>query len=52
MTVKERVKKRDKLFERCRTVAASAGGKSLMDVNHHISTEEKELLTELEQMLS
>ena len=52
MTVKERGKKRDKLFERCRTVAASAGGKSLMDVNHHISEEERELLTELEQTLS
>ena len=51
MTVKDRVKKRDRLLERCRTVAVSAGGKSLMDVNHHISEEERELLTELEQVL-
>lgn len=52
MTVKEREPKRDKMFERCRIVAASAGGKSPMDVDHHISREEKELLTELEQILS
>ena len=52
MTVKERVKKRDKIFDRCRKVAASAGGKSLMDLNHHVSEEERELLTELEQTLS
>ena len=51
MTIKLRDQKRDKIFERCRTVAASAGGKSLMDINHHISAEEKELLGELEQML-
>jgi len=52
MTVKEREQKRNKMFERCRTVAASAGGKSPMDLNHHVSGEEKELLTELEQTLS
>ena len=52
MTVKEREQKRDKMFERCRTVAASAGDKSPMDLNHHVSGEEKDLLTELEQMLS
>ena len=51
MTVKEREQKCDKLLERCRTVAVSAGGKSSMDVNHHISSEEKELLTELEHLL-
>ena len=51
MTVKERAKKRERLFERCRTVAASAGGRSLMDVNHHISEEERELLAEFEQVL-
>ena len=51
MTVKEREQKRDKLLERCRTVAVSAGGKSSMDVNHDISSEEKELLTELEHLL-
>ena len=51
-TVKERKQIRDKIFDRCRKVAASAGGKSLMDVNHHVSEEERELLTELEQTLS
>ncbi len=49
MTVKEREQKREKMFECCRTVAAAAGGKSLMDVNHHISLEEKELLAMLMQ---
>jgi len=49
--VKERDQKRDKIFERCRAVAASAGGKSLMDVNHHVSQEERELLNELEHLL-
>lgn len=51
MTVKVRDQKRDKIVERCRTVAASAGGKSLMDINHHVSTEERELLGELEHLL-
>ncbi len=52
MTVKDRNQKRGKIFERCRTVAAAAGGKSLMDLNHHVSAEEKALLVELEQTLS
>jgi len=51
MTVQERGTKRDKIFERCRAVAASAGSKSLMDVNHYVSQEERELLTELEHLV-
>lgn len=52
MTVKEREQKRDKIFERCRRVASAAGDKSLMDVNHRISPEEKELLTTMMQSLN
>ena len=51
MTVKERIKNRERIFGRCREVAAAAGGKSLMDVNHHVSEEERELLAELEHLL-
>jgi len=51
MTVRERQQKRNKLLDRCRTVAASAGDRSPMDTNHRISPEEKELLAELEEMV-
>ena len=51
MTVKERELTRTKILDRCRNVAETAGGKSPMDINHHISREEKELLEELQEML-
>ncbi len=51
MTVKERDQKRNKLLTRCQTVAASAGDRSPLDVNHRISLEEKELLAELKEIL-
>lgn len=51
MTVKDRTFLRDKILDRCRGVAASAGEKTPMDVNHHISLEEKELLRRFEEIL-
>jgi hypothetical protein len=51
MTVKERDEIRTKILSRCRSVAETAGGKSRMDVNHHISREETELLAELQEIL-
>jgi hypothetical protein len=51
MTVKDRAFLREKIIERCRAVAAAAGEKSPMDVNHHISLEEKELLRRFEEIL-
>ncbi|MCU0239763.1 MAG: hypothetical protein MUC29_10000 [Pyrinomonadaceae bacterium] len=51
MTVKERQALKTKILQRCNEVAASAGGKSLMDINHHISDEEKHLLNRLKEFL-
>lgn len=51
MTVKERDKIKEKVLKRCNEVAASAGGKSLMDINHHISPEETHLLNRLREIL-
>lgn len=51
MTVKERQALKTKILQRCSEVAASAGGKSLMDVNHHISDEERHLLNRLKEFL-
>ncbi|MCB1024356.1 MAG: hypothetical protein KDB79_08200, partial [Acidobacteria bacterium] len=51
MTVKERTRVKTKILSRCERVAASAGGKSLMDVNHHISEKEKQLLENLRAFL-
>jgi hypothetical protein len=51
MTVKERAEKRSTILTRCQHVAASAGGKSLMDIEHHVSIEEKQLLDELNEIL-
>ena len=51
MTVRERTDLRDKILRRCREVAASAGDKSLMDLNHRISPEEKNLLEWFEEVL-
>lgn len=51
MTVKERNEMRRKIITRCQTVAASAGDKSPMDLNNHISAEEKFLLERFEEIL-
>lgn len=51
MTLKERKLLRDKIISRCRAVAASAGDSSPMNVNHHISPEEKFLLERLDKTL-
>lgn len=51
MTVKERNSVKTKILERCNQVAASAGGKSLMDINHHISPQETHLLNKLREVL-
>ena len=51
LTVKERRNLKTKILERCNRVAASAGGKSLMDVNHHISADEAHLLSRLREVL-
>lgn len=51
MTVKERNLLKTKILERCNHVAASAGGKSLMDINHHISPNEEHLLNRLREVL-
>jgi hypothetical protein len=50
-TVKQRSELRGKIIERCRAVAASAGEKSPMDLNHHISSEERNLLEKLNDIL-
>jgi len=52
MTVAGREQKLAKLVNRCRRVAASAGGKSLMDIEHHISPEERETLDEISAMMN
>ena len=51
MTVKERNLLKTKILQRCNQVAASAGGKSLMDINHHISPNEEHLLNRLREVL-
>lgn len=51
MTVKERNTIKAKILQRCNQVAASAGGKSLMDINHHISPPETHLLNRLREVL-
>jgi hypothetical protein len=52
MTVRQRNEKLETLLRRCERVAASAGEKSRMDINHAISSEEKNLLATLKQTLS
>jgi hypothetical protein len=47
MTVAEREAKLARLINRCREVAAAAGGNSRMDVNNFTSAEEREVLTRL-----
>lgn len=51
MTVVNRNAVKTKILERCNRVAASAGGKSLMDINHHISPNEAHLLNRLREVL-
>jgi len=51
MTVKQRNTIKSTIIRRCDQVAASAGGKSLMDVDHHISLPEKHLLNRLREVL-
>lgn len=51
-TVKTRSELREKIIGRCLIVAASAGEKSPMDINHHISTEERNLLERFQTVLS
>ena len=52
MTVKERKALRATLLHGCEKVAASAGEKSLMDTNHHISEQERELLDKFREVLN
>jgi hypothetical protein len=52
MTVRERNAVRSKILDGCEKVAASAGEKSLMDVNHHISEQESELLKKFREVLN
>ncbi len=47
MTVKERESKRAKILDRCRQVAAAAGGSSVMAVDNFTSPEEREVLARL-----
>ncbi len=51
MTVKDRTRLKAKLLKRCESVAASAGGRSLMDIDHRISRKEKQLLENLRAFL-
>lgn len=51
MTVKERELRKASILASGTRVAASAGGKSLMDIEHHISPEERETLNEISAMM-
>lgn len=52
MTVKERNTLKSNILSGCNEVAESAGGKSMMDINHHISLKEKKLLNKLREFLN
>lgn len=52
MTVKERDAARSKLVNRCKKIAAEAGGNSAMDVDKFISREEREVLARLASELN
>lgn len=52
MTTKERNFLRARLLRRCRDVAVSAGSKSLMDTDHHISEDERHLIESLREVLN
>lgn len=47
MPVKEREPKRSKLIDRCKQIAAVAGGNSSMDIDKSVSPEEREVLARL-----
>lgn len=51
MTVKEREAAIAKLLSRCEKVAASAGDRSPMDVDHRISAEERRVMDDLYALL-
>ena len=52
MTVKEREERKAEILAFGTRVAASAGGKSLMDIEHHISPEEHETLGEISAVMN
>jgi hypothetical protein len=52
ITVAERRQITSKIFSNCEKVAASAGGKSLMDINHETSIEETLLISEIKEALA
>ncbi len=53
MTVKDREKKRSKLINRCRQIAAAAGGSnSVMDLDKFTSPEEREVLARIASELN
>ena len=52
MTVKAREAARSKLVNRCRQIAAAAGGNSVMDVDKSTSPEEREVLARLASELN
>ena len=47
MTVREREPKRAKILDRCRQIAAAAGGNSVMDLDKTTSLEEREVLARI-----
>ena len=51
-TVKERTAAKRKMLDRCHRVASSAGGRSLMDIDHGISEAEKHFLGRLTEVLA
>jgi hypothetical protein len=52
MTVAERKQITSNIFSGCEKVAASAGGKSQMDLNHETSVEEALLISEIKATLA
>ena len=52
MTVKERNQRKASILDYGKRVAAAAGGKSLMDINHDISEEEQATLNEISEMMN
>lgn len=51
MTVRKREASVAKLIERCEAVAAAAGDKSPMDVDHRVTPEEQRVLNQLREIL-
>lgn len=50
MTVRDRKDAVVKLLRRCEAVAAAAGDSSLMDTNHRVTSEEKRVLDQLQEI--